>query len=59
MAGKVADATRNRPSVCGASADSTQKVGASESAFGGRLKIAQRFIAGIGRGRDEVREADG
>ncbi|SRR6266404_6631465 len=30
-----------------------------ESAFSGRLKIAQRFIAGIAGVRDEVREADG
>jgi hypothetical protein len=36
-----------------------QKVGSTESAFSGRLKIAQRFIAGIGRNRDEVREAHG
>jgi len=35
-----------------------QKVGSSESALSGRLKIAQRFIAGIGWNRDEVREAD-
>jgi len=31
----------------------------SESAISGRLKIAQRFIAGIAGVRDEVREADG
>ncbi len=36
-----------------------QKVDSAESAFSGRLKIAQRFIAGIGRNRDVVREADG
>ncbi|MDX6575649.1 MAG: hypothetical protein QOE96_1602 [Blastocatellia bacterium] len=36
-----------------------QKVGSTKSVFSGRLKIAQRFIAGIGRRRDEVREADG
>jgi hypothetical protein len=37
----------------------TQKVGSTESAFSGRLKIAQRFIAGIDRNRDVGREADG
>ena len=36
-----------------------QKIGSAESAFRGRLKIAQRFIAGFGRNRDEVRAADG
>ena len=41
------------------SVERDERESTTKSAFRGRSKIAQRFIAGIGRNRDEVREADG